>query len=78
MPFYEYACQACGHRLEVMQKMSDAPLSECPECHKPELKKLVSAGSFTHKSASIDNAPAGLATARYHHFGGEYDGRVDG
>jgi putative FmdB family regulatory protein len=58
MPFYEYACQACGHRLEAMQKMSDAPLSECPECHKPELKKLISTGSFTHKSASIDNAPA--------------------
>jgi predicted nucleic acid-binding Zn ribbon protein len=41
-----------------MQKMSDSPLSECPECHKAELKKLVSAGSFTDKSASIDNAPA--------------------
>ena len=51
MPFYEYACQACGHRVEVMQKMSDAPLSECPACHKAEMKKLISAGSFTHKSA---------------------------
>jgi putative FmdB family regulatory protein len=58
MPFYEYACQACGHRLEVMQKMSDAPLTECPECHKPELKKLISAGGFTHKASSIDNAPS--------------------
>jgi len=58
VPFYEYQCQACGHRLEVMQKMSDAPLSECPECHKAELKKLISAGSFTHKATSIDNAPS--------------------
>lgn len=58
MPFYEYACQACGHRVEVMQKMSDVPLSECPACHKAEMKKLISAGSFTSKSASIDNAPA--------------------
>lgn len=58
MPFYEYSCQACGHRLEVMQKMSDAPLEECPECHQRDLKKLISTSSFTHKSASIDNAPA--------------------
>ncbi len=58
MPFYEYQCEACGHRLEVMQKMSDAPLTECPECRKAALKKLVSAGSFTSKSAGIDNAPA--------------------
>jgi len=41
-----------------MQKMSEAPLSECPECHAPQLKKLVSAGSFTSKAASIDNAPS--------------------
>lgn len=58
MPFYEYQCKSCGHRFETMQKMSDAPLSECPECHQPELKKLMSAGSFTSKAASIDNAPA--------------------
>lgn len=58
MPFYEYQCQACGHRLEAMQKMSDAPLSECPACHAAALQKLISAGSFTHKAAGIDNAPA--------------------
>jgi len=58
MPFYEYLCRSCGHRFETMQKMSDAPLTECPQCQKPELHKLVSAGSFTRKSASIDNAPA--------------------
>jgi putative FmdB family regulatory protein len=58
MPFYEYHCKACGHRFETMQRMSDEPLSQCPECHQAELKKLVSAGSFTSKAASIDNAPA--------------------
>ena len=40
MPIYEYECKACGHRQEAIQKMSDDPLVECPECHKPELKKL--------------------------------------
>ncbi len=46
MPIYEYKCDACGHEMEAMQKMADAPLTECPECHKPALKKLVSAAGF--------------------------------
>ena len=46
MPIYEYECKACGHRLEAIQKMSDDALVECPECHKPELKKLISAAGF--------------------------------
>lgn len=32
MPTYEYACTTCGHRLEAVQKFSDDPLTECPEC----------------------------------------------
>ena len=46
MPIYEYKCQSCGHQLEALQKMSDPLLSDCPECNKPELKKLISAGGF--------------------------------
>ena len=46
MPIYEYRCDTCGHEMEVMQKMADEPLTECPECHKPALKKLVSAAGF--------------------------------
>jgi putative FmdB family regulatory protein len=49
MPIYEYECQACGHRQEAIQKMSDDPLVECPVCHKPELKKLISAAAFRLK-----------------------------
>jgi len=49
MPIYEYCCQSCGHEFEAMQKMSDDALSECPECNKPELKKLISAGGFQLK-----------------------------
>lgn len=49
MPIYEYACKACGHALEVMQKMSDAPLTDCPACGKPQLEKLVSAAGFRLK-----------------------------
>ncbi|HEY3858007.1 MAG TPA: zinc ribbon domain-containing protein [Gammaproteobacteria bacterium] len=49
MPIYEYQCQACGHQLEALQKVSDAPLKKCPECGKPKLKKLLSAPSFRLK-----------------------------
>jgi putative FmdB family regulatory protein len=46
MPFYEYQCQACSAQVEVLQKISDAPLRKCPECGKNQLRKLVSAPSF--------------------------------
>jgi putative FmdB family regulatory protein len=49
MPFYEYQCQACGAQVEVMQKISEAPLRKCPECGKSRLTKLVSAPVFRLK-----------------------------
>lgn len=49
MPIYEYECTACHHRLESFQKMSDAPLKECPECNRPALQKLISAAGFQLK-----------------------------
>jgi putative FmdB family regulatory protein len=49
MPIYEYRCNACGHELEVIQKMSAAPLVDCPACGKPELTKLISAAGFQLK-----------------------------
>jgi len=51
MPFYEYECQACKYYAEVMQKITDAPLIECPSCGKRALKKLVSAPVFRLKGA---------------------------
>ncbi len=49
MPIYEYQCTGCGHQLEAFQKMSDAPLKKCPECHKELLQKLISAAGFQLK-----------------------------
>ncbi|MFM1896820.1 MAG: hypothetical protein RLZZ385_1894 [Pseudomonadota bacterium] len=49
MPIYEYQCAACGHRLEAIQKFSDAPLTQCPNCEQSQLRKLVSAPSFRLK-----------------------------
>ncbi|GAC1451352.1 MAG: hypothetical protein PVSMB6_00560 [Steroidobacteraceae bacterium] len=51
MPFYEYECQACKYYTEVMQKITDAPLTRCPSCGKRKLKKLVSAPVFRLKGA---------------------------
>ena len=51
MPIYEYRCGACGHELEVLQKLSEAPLSDCPECHNSTLTKLVSAAGFQLKGS---------------------------
>ena len=49
MPIYEYACSACGHQLEVLQKINDAPMRKCPECGKSAMRRLVSAPSFRLK-----------------------------
>src|ERR1700761_7547275 len=49
MPFYEYQCKNCGHELEAMQKVSDAPLKKCPHCGKSQLQRLMSAPVFRLK-----------------------------
>lgn len=46
MPIYEYECTACGHTLEKLQKVSEPPLSHCPECNETSLQKLISAAGF--------------------------------
>jgi putative FmdB family regulatory protein len=49
VPIYEYECGACGHQFEAFQKSSEAILTDCPECHKTTLRKLISAGGFQLK-----------------------------
>lgn len=49
MPIYEYQCQDCEHVFDVLQKMSDDPLTYCPECGEPKLRKLLSAPNFRLK-----------------------------
>lgn len=46
MPIYEYQCQECSHQMEALQKISDAPLTDCPACSKPTLSKQISAPGF--------------------------------
>ncbi|MEE2804907.1 MAG: zinc ribbon domain-containing protein [Pseudomonadota bacterium] len=49
MPIYEYACDSCGHHLEALQRLSEAPLIDCPACGESALRKKVSAAAFRLK-----------------------------
>ena len=51
MPIYEYRCDACGHQEEFLQRVSEAPLTECPVCRKPTFHKLLSAAGFQLKGS---------------------------
>ena len=51
MPIYEYRCNACGHKLESLQRLSDAPLVTCPACGKDALAKQLSAAGFQLKGS---------------------------
>lgn len=46
MPMYDYQCEACGHQLEAIQKISAPPLTDCPACQAPALKKMLSMPGF--------------------------------
>lgn len=50
MPIYEYECTKCGHVHEMMQKMSDKPLTKCPECS-GKLQKMISQSAFHLKGS---------------------------
>ena len=51
MPIYAYACTACGHAEDVMQKMSDAPLTTCPKCGADSFGKQPTAAGFSLKGS---------------------------
>ena len=51
MPIYAYKCESCGHTKDVLQKMSDAPLTDCPQCGAPAFKKQLTAAGFQLKGS---------------------------
>jgi len=51
MPIYAYKCASCGHAKDVLQKMSDAPLSVCPACGEATFQKQVTAAGFQLKGS---------------------------
>jgi len=51
MPIYAYRCESCGFEKDVLQKMSDAPLTQCPSCGADAFRKQVTAAGFQLKGA---------------------------
>ena len=51
MPMYAYRCSACGHAKDVLQKMSDAPLTTCPSCGADSFAKQLTAAGFQLKGS---------------------------
>ena len=51
MPIYAYRCEDCGHELDALQKISDPPLTDCPACGAPALKKQLTAPAFRLKGS---------------------------
>ncbi|MBN1104559.1 MAG: zinc ribbon domain-containing protein [Deltaproteobacteria bacterium] len=67
MPIYEYQCKKCGCRVEVFQKFSDSPLTQCEKCN-GKVKKLISQSSFHLKGT-------GWYVTDYASKGGGRDGK---
>ncbi|MDR7334856.1 FmdB family zinc ribbon protein [Roseateles asaccharophilus] len=51
MPIYAYRCSACGHAKDVLQKLSDAPLTTCPACSAEAFSKQITAAGFQLKGS---------------------------
>ena len=51
MPIYAYKCSACGHAKDVLQKISDDPLTQCPACHADAFTKQLTAAGFQLKGS---------------------------
>ncbi|HMP78851.1 MAG TPA: zinc ribbon domain-containing protein [Pirellulaceae bacterium] len=79
MPTYDYQCDACGHTFEEFQKITDEPLTKCPQCKKKKLRRLIGTGaaivfkgsgfyqtdyrSESYRKAAASEQPAGNETA---------------
>jgi len=68
MPIYAYKCESCGFAKDVLQKISDDPLKDCPACSKPSFVKQLTAAGFQLKGSGWyatdfkgGNAPATTA-----------------
>lgn len=51
MPIYAYKCESCGHAKDVLQKISDVPLTQCPSCGADAFRKQVTAAGFQLKGS---------------------------
>ena len=77
MPLYEYECDACGQRFEVIQKFSDAPVETCKQCGKGPVRRLLSSPAIQFKGSGwyiTDYANKGKSGASASTPAGKTDG----
>jgi putative FmdB family regulatory protein len=53
VPVYEYRCKACAHQFDIHQSFSDDALTECPNCHEPQLRKVFAAVGIAFKGSGF-------------------------
>ena len=53
MPIYEYRCRECGHLFDAIQKYTDTPLTDCPECEKPTADRCLSTPAIQFKGSGF-------------------------
>jgi putative FmdB family regulatory protein len=83
MPIYAYKCADCGHEQEVLQKISDPPLTDCPDCGQPSMAKQVTAAGFQLKGTGwyvtdFRNKDAGGKNGKANKTEGATDAKADG
>lgn len=77
MPIYGYVCRDCGHRFDVLQKISDEPLVHCPDCGESTLQKELSAPKFRLKGGGWYETDFKTGDKRNLH-GGDSDTKAGG
>lgn len=55
MPTYDYACDACGHEFERIQRITEKPLRKCPKCGKDEARRMIGGGGFILKGGGWES-----------------------
>lgn len=81
MPIYAYKCESCGFAKDALQKISDAPLSDCPSCGAPTFRKQLTAAGFQLKGSgwyATDFKGSGAAPAVASNMAAEGDKKSDG
>ncbi|MCG1043380.1 zinc ribbon domain-containing protein [Mycetohabitans sp. B8] len=78
MPIYAYRCGSCGFEKDVLQKLSDAPLNQCPECGRDTFRKQVTAAGFQLKGSGwyVTDFRGGNSGGNNKSAGGEGDAKA--
>lgn len=76
MPLYEYQCQLCNERVEILQRFSDPPYAHCPKCS-GDMKKLVSSPAIQFKGSGFYKTDYPSSTASASSSGLKNDSKPD-